>query len=253
MPSKFRHSSNPFGTVNDAAATAADTRGSMISLLKALVGSALGSGSTSTKVQGNAADGIAVSGNPNLIAGKDAGGLTQTIITDAAGELQVDVLTLPALVAGTANIGDVDVLTLPALPAGTNNIGDVDVLTVPALVTGTATIGAVKDAGPNWTKAHTFTSSADASGAGVDLTAAPTGGQKIVIHSMVISTLTALVLTFEEETSGTDVFKLNLAANSQPVRISELHVKLPTADKKLRLVASGAGQVDVLVTYYSEA
>jgi hypothetical protein len=39
---------------------------------------------------------------------------------------------IPALPAGTNNIGDVDVLTLPALPAGTNNIGDVDVLTVPA-------------------------------------------------------------------------------------------------------------------------
>jgi hypothetical protein len=34
--------------------------------------------------------------------------------TDTSGELQVDVLTLPALVAGTANIGDVDVLTVPA-------------------------------------------------------------------------------------------------------------------------------------------
>lgn len=44
----------------------------------------------------------------------------------------VTVTSLPALVAGTANIGDVDVLTLPALPAGTNNIGDVDILTVPA-------------------------------------------------------------------------------------------------------------------------
>ena len=44
----------------------------------------------------------------------------------------VDVLSLPALPAGTNNIGDVDVLSLPALPAGTNNIGDVDVLTVPA-------------------------------------------------------------------------------------------------------------------------
>lgn len=50
----------------------------------------------------------------------------------AGSELQVDVLTLPALSAGSANIGDVDVLTLPALPAGTNNIGDVDVLTIAA-------------------------------------------------------------------------------------------------------------------------
>lgn len=93
-------------------------------------------------VIGKAADGAAVSGNPVLIAGQD-GTNVQSIKTDADGELQIDVLTLPALVAGTANIGDVDVLTLPALPAGTNNIGDVDVLTLPALVAGTANIGDV--------------------------------------------------------------------------------------------------------------
>src|SRR5204863_8441097 len=49
----------------------------------------------------------------------------------------VDVLTLPALVAGSANIGDVDVLTLPAIPAGNNNIGDVDVASAPTLTKGT--------------------------------------------------------------------------------------------------------------------
>jgi len=70
----------------------------------------------------------------------DAGAL---INLDVAGDVQVDVLTLPPLVAGTANIGDVDVLTLPALVAGTANIGDVDVLTLPALVAGTANIGDV--------------------------------------------------------------------------------------------------------------
>jgi hypothetical protein len=50
----------------------------------------------------------------------------------AANGVDVDVTRLPALVAGTANIGDVGVLTLPALPAGTNNIGDVDVLSIAA-------------------------------------------------------------------------------------------------------------------------
>lgn len=50
--------------------------------------------------------GVAVSGTDGTNA--------RVIKTDAAGELQVDVLTLPALVAGTANIGDVDVLTVPA-------------------------------------------------------------------------------------------------------------------------------------------
>lgn len=90
-----------------------------------------------------------------------------------ANGLDVDVTRLPALVAGSANIGDVDVLTVPAdpfganadaasatgsisaklrhlaatgiagltsLPAGTNNIGDVDVLSIAA---GTALIGDV--------------------------------------------------------------------------------------------------------------
>jgi hypothetical protein len=123
-------------------------------------------------VVGKAADGAAVSGNPVLVAGQD-GTNAQSIKTDADGELQVDVLTLPALVAGTANIGDVDVLTMPdvtvvgkaadgaavsgnpVLIAGqdgtnaqsikTDAAGElqVDVLTLPALVAGAANIGDV--------------------------------------------------------------------------------------------------------------
>lgn len=56
-------------------------------------------------------------------------------VDDNGGSLTVDgtvaVSTLPALVAGSANIGDVDVLTLPALVAGTANIGDVDIASGP--------------------------------------------------------------------------------------------------------------------------
>lgn len=101
-------------------------------------------------------DGVARgSATGNLILGDDGTNL-QSIHSDAAGDLQIDVLTLPSLVAGTANIGDVDVLTLPSIPAGTNNIGDVDVLsiaagdnnignvdvlTLPALPAGTNNIG----------------------------------------------------------------------------------------------------------------
>lgn len=107
----------------------------------------------------------------------DSGG---DAIGDATNGIDVDVTRLPALVAGSANIGDVDVLTLPADPlganadalvaagatgsisaklrrisqsiedlkttaivAGTANIGDVDVLTLPALVASTANIGDV--------------------------------------------------------------------------------------------------------------
>lgn len=61
----------------------------------------------------------------------------------AGAEMQVDVLTLPALPAGTnaigklaansgVDIGDVDVTSLPSLPAGTNNIGDVDIASIAA-------------------------------------------------------------------------------------------------------------------------
>jgi hypothetical protein len=59
------------------------------------------------------------------------------------GTQAVSLATLPALVAGSANIGDVDVLSLPALPAGSNNIGDVDVLSLPALPAGSNNIGDV--------------------------------------------------------------------------------------------------------------
>lgn len=79
------------------------------------------------------------------ISGTEGSYTAGAIGGDATNGLDVDVTRLPALVAGTANIGDVDVasiaagdnnignvdvVTLPALPAGTNNIGDVDVLSV---------------------------------------------------------------------------------------------------------------------------
>lgn len=59
-----------------------------------------------------------------LMSGTD--GATDLIPGDAANGLDVDVTRLPALPAGTNNIGDVDVLTLPALPAGANTIGAVN-------------------------------------------------------------------------------------------------------------------------------
>lgn len=57
-------------------------------------------------VEGLAADGTAVLGNPVPVGGTD-GTNVQTISTTTAGEIKVQ------LVAGTANAGDVDVLSLP--------------------------------------------------------------------------------------------------------------------------------------------
>ncbi len=61
-----------------------------------------------------------------------ANSLAVTIASNQSAVPVSGTVTVNALPAGTANIGDVDVLTLPAIPAGTNNIGDVDVLTEPA-------------------------------------------------------------------------------------------------------------------------
>lgn len=92
------------------------------------------------------------------VSGSEGSYVIADINGDATNGLDVDVTRLPALPAGTNNIGDVDVLTLPALPAGTNNIGDVDILsiaagdnnignvdivTLPALPAGTNNIGDV--------------------------------------------------------------------------------------------------------------
>ena len=70
----------------------------------------------------------------NLI---DVEGVLTTIDADTSAlagavsgtEVQVDVVTLPAIPAGTNNIGDVDIASIAA---GDHNIGNVDVATVPA-------------------------------------------------------------------------------------------------------------------------
>lgn len=86
--------------------------------------------------------------------------VTGTLALSAGAVVSIDhtvtVTGSVGLNAGTNNIGDVDVLTLPAIPAGsnsigtvgldagTNNIGDVDVLTLPSIPTGTNEIGSIQ-------------------------------------------------------------------------------------------------------------
>ena len=78
-----------------------------------------------------------------LVDGTNGG--TEVIAGDTANGLDVDVTRLPALVAGTANIGDVDVASIAA---GDNNIGNVDIVTMPnvTLAAGTNTNEVVGDA-----------------------------------------------------------------------------------------------------------
>jgi len=109
----------------------------------------------------NQSGSLRISSNRNLYGTlRDAAGNERGANVSAANALKVDgsavtqpvsLATLPALAAGSAVIGHViadtgsttAVTALPALPAGTNNIGDVDVLTLPALVAGSAVIGHV--------------------------------------------------------------------------------------------------------------
>ena len=56
------------------------------------------------------------------------------ILSIAAGNNNIGDVDVASIAAGDNNIGNVDIVTLPALAAGTNNIGDVDVLTIPGIV-----------------------------------------------------------------------------------------------------------------------
>jgi len=108
------------------------------------------------------------------------------------------------------------------------------------------------DGGPYWTSSWTHTSSADMSTT-ANITAAPTSGQYLVIDDIFFSVDTAMTLTFEEETSGTDMFKFDIAANTAYQFTPRGKAKLATADKKLNGLASVSGNVYITVFYHSEA
>lgn len=127
---------------------------------------------------------------------------------------------------------------------------------VVGIIAGTASIGGTKDNGPQWTTAFgiagvVFTSSDATTAAAV--TSAPTAGQKLVITDLLMSTDTAMFLLFEEETSGTDLLKIFLPANGTYQFTPRSRLKLATADKKLTVDASVAGNIAITAFYYSEA
>lgn len=113
---------------------------------------------------------------------------------------------------------------------------------------------AVSDRGPDWdttigvARAAVVITTATTT----SVTDAPTTGSKIVITDIIVSSDTAQVLTFIEETSATVIFKLYIGANV-PVQITpRSKVKLATANKKLQLTTSGAVNCACTVLYYSE-
>lgn len=155
-----------------------------------------------------------------------------------------------ALTAGTAIIGKVGIdQTTP----GTTNGVQVNA----ALPAGTNSIGGTKDAGPLWTTVRGVSgarfTSADQSAAVASITDAPTSGQKLVITDLLISSDTALRLDFTVESSATVIETVYMAANETKQITLRSIWKLPTANKKLQVQASAAGNISLTPYYYSEA
>jgi hypothetical protein len=116
-----------------------------------------------------------------------------------------------------------------------------------------------KDDGPNWTTVWGIVgvpfTSADQHSAAASVTDAPTSGQKIVVDDLIFSTDTAMNVTFKCETSGTVVTgPFYVPANfAGQLTTRSKGWKLATADKKLQVITSVAGNIMVHVGYHSEA
>lgn len=125
------------------------------------------------------------------------------------------------------------------------------------LAAGSAVVGSTYDAGPSQTISFGVSgavyTSADRSASAAPVTDVPTSGQKLVITDIVMSADTSMCLTFTEETSGTVVEKVYLTANA-PVQLTPRgKLKLATANKRLQVQSSVAGNVAIKAYYYSEA
>jgi hypothetical protein len=102
----------------------------------------LATGTNTNEVVGDVAHDAGIAGNPLTVGGVASAAAPTDVNADQDavrawflrnGAQAVNVTAAGALVAGDATNGlDVDVTRLPALVAGTANIGDVDVLTVPS-------------------------------------------------------------------------------------------------------------------------
>lgn len=115
-----------------------------------------------------------------------------------------------------------------------------------------------QDNGPSWTSvwgvAGVPFASADQHSAVASVTDAPTSGQKLCIDDLIVSTDTAMNVTFKEETSGTIVFgPWYVPANTTLQVTLRGKKKLATADKKLQVITSIAGNITVQAGYHSEA
>ncbi len=163
-----------------------------------------------------------------------------------------DVVVDLSSVSGTGV--SVTVYVTPFVSPGSTNI---QIDTSSALPAGSNTIGGTTDSGPHWSSVFGVSgarfTSADQSASAASVTDAPTAGQKLVITDLVVSVDTAMRVDFKEETSGTVLLSLYMAANSSAQVTPRSKLKLATADKRLQVQTSAAGKIAVTAFYYSEA
>jgi len=114
----------------------------------------------------------------------------------------------------------------------------------------------VQDGGAKWITSLGISgarfTSADASAAAASITDAPAAGKHLVVADLIISVDTNMLVDLKEETSGTVLMSLYMTAYV-PVQITPRgKFTLPTADKKLQVQTSIAGNIAISAFYYSE-
>lgn len=129
---------------------------------------------------------------------------------------------------------------------------------VPVAIASNQSAVPTSDSGITWTQSNGVSgaavTSANASAADLELSAAPTSGQKVVIDDILFSTDTAMSVDFKEETTGTVIFRGYFPSSPGISQITPRgRVKLATANKKLVLRTSVAGNIACTVLWHSEA
>lgn len=94
--------------------------------------------------------------------------------------------------------------------------------------------------------------SANQSAAAASVTDAPHAGEKIVVIDVVVSVDTAMTVNFIDQVSGTVMMTLYLAANTAGLIGPLGPWKLPSANSRLQVRTSVAGNIAVTVFYKSE-
>ena len=140
---------------------------------------------------------------------------------------------------GAVGLTDAELRAAP-VPVTTGGLTDAQLRVTPV---------PTSDAGPAGTPLFLYT--LIAAGAITHVTNAPTAGEHIVVTDIVVSSDTPLSVLFEDHT-GTDLMTIYLPANGTAQFTPRGKLKLAVADDVLTADPSGAGNVAILVFYYSE-